>query len=362
MRSTRSRQFVVLVFASASATPAAAEVVSASPNGFEVRESVQLVVPPDQAWDAFEQVGSWWNPGAHLLGKAANMRMALSLGACLCETFDQTGGGIEHLRVVYAEPNKRAILTGSLGPLLYEATSGVMDLHGRADRRGVARDDELSRQRLLQGRRRQARAGGRPGPRRPNEALPRLRDRAAAQPLGALEGHEAERRALRRMLLAPHLAPVRRSRDRRGPCRRRRPRALRSARCAAPAAGTAGRSPPRRSPRSACPPASRSALFDIARDLGALGAPAGVARQDDMPPAGKQPGQAFERLSPHDHRAAHGQRLEPLEVGGDVPGHGPAAADHAVLRACDDEGDGRPGHATALAGVRGPAKRAIAPA
>ena len=110
------------------ATPAAAEVLTSSPNGFEIRESVQLVIPPDQAWDAFEQVGSWWNPAHTYSGKAANMRVALSLGACLCEMFEQTGGGIEHLRVVYAEPNKRAILTGSLGPLLYEATSGVMDL------------------------------------------------------------------------------------------------------------------------------------------------------------------------------------------------------------------------------------------
>jgi hypothetical protein len=108
--------------------PAAAEVVSASPNGFEVRHSVQLVVSPDQAWNAFEQVGSWWNPKHTYTGEAANMRIGLSVGACLCEMFEKTGGGIEHLRVVYAEPGKRALLTGGLGPLLYEATSGVMDL------------------------------------------------------------------------------------------------------------------------------------------------------------------------------------------------------------------------------------------
>ena len=109
-----------------SATPATAEVTSSSPNGFEVRESVQLVVPPDQAWDSFEQVGSWWNAEHTYSGKAANMRLALRLGACLCESFDAAGGGVEHLRVVYADPGKRAVLTGSLGPLLYEATSGVM--------------------------------------------------------------------------------------------------------------------------------------------------------------------------------------------------------------------------------------------
>jgi hypothetical protein len=119
----------ILAFALlAASAPAAAEVVTSSPNGFEVRESVQLVVPPEQAWDSFEQVGSWWNPEHTYSGKAENMRMALSLGACLCEIFEATGGGIEHLRVVYADPNKRAVLTGSLGPLLYEATSGVMDI------------------------------------------------------------------------------------------------------------------------------------------------------------------------------------------------------------------------------------------
>jgi hypothetical protein len=32
------------------------------------------------------------------------------------------------MRVTYVDPNKRIVLTGALGPLLYEATSGVMDV------------------------------------------------------------------------------------------------------------------------------------------------------------------------------------------------------------------------------------------
>jgi hypothetical protein len=32
------------------------------------------------------------------------------------------------MRVTYADPGKRAVLTGSLGPLLYDATVGSMDL------------------------------------------------------------------------------------------------------------------------------------------------------------------------------------------------------------------------------------------
>lgn len=119
---------IPLIVLSMVASPAAAKVVHSGPGGFEVEHKVDLSVTPEKAWDAFEQVGSWWSDEHTYSGKAANMRLALSLGACFCEIFEETGGGIEHLRVAYAEPRKRAVLTGSLGPLLYEATSAVMDL------------------------------------------------------------------------------------------------------------------------------------------------------------------------------------------------------------------------------------------
>jgi len=38
------------------------------------------------------------------------------------------GGGIEHLRVTFVDPGKHIVLTGALGPLLYEATAGVLDI------------------------------------------------------------------------------------------------------------------------------------------------------------------------------------------------------------------------------------------
>ena len=119
---------ILLIMLSMVASPVAAKVVHSGPNSLEIEHKVDLTVPPDQAWNAFEQIGSWWSDEHTYSGKAANMRLALSLGACFCEIFEETGGGIEHLRVVYAEPGKRAVLTGSLGPLLYEATSAVMDL------------------------------------------------------------------------------------------------------------------------------------------------------------------------------------------------------------------------------------------
>jgi hypothetical protein len=118
---------VQLIVLSMLATPASAAVVSAGPNGFHVRQTAQMVVPPADAYSAFGRVASWWNAEHTYSGKAANLSMALSVGGCFCERLDG-GGGIEHLRVSYLDPGKRIVLTGSLGPLLYEATAGVMDV------------------------------------------------------------------------------------------------------------------------------------------------------------------------------------------------------------------------------------------
>jgi len=109
------------------ASPAAAEVVSAGANGFEVRHSVNLVIPQQKAFSAFSEVQNWWSKDHTYSGNAANLSLQLRPGGCFCERLDN-GGGIEHLRVTYVQPGERIVLSGSLGPLLYEATSGVMDV------------------------------------------------------------------------------------------------------------------------------------------------------------------------------------------------------------------------------------------
>ena len=110
------------------ATPATAAVVSAGPNGFEVRETVQLVVPPDVAFGSFREIASWWDPEHTYSGDSKNLSIALVPGGCFCERIPKTGGGIEHMRVAFVDPGKRILFTGALGPLLYEATTGVMDV------------------------------------------------------------------------------------------------------------------------------------------------------------------------------------------------------------------------------------------
>jgi len=106
---------------------ARAEVVSASANGFEVRHAVQIVIPQPAAFEAFTRISQWWNKDHTYSGDSANLSLSLNPGGCFCERFPD-GGGIEHLRVAYVVPGERLILTGSLGPLLYEATAGVMDI------------------------------------------------------------------------------------------------------------------------------------------------------------------------------------------------------------------------------------------
>lgn len=120
-------RLLLLVLPLLAAAPASAEVVSASPTGFEVQEVVNLVVPQPNAYAAFGQIGRWWNKEHTYSGDAARMSLQLRPGGCFCEPLEG-GGGIEHMRVTYLKPGEQIVLTGSLGPLLYQATAAVMDV------------------------------------------------------------------------------------------------------------------------------------------------------------------------------------------------------------------------------------------
>ena len=117
----------VAAVAAVLAAPARAEVVSATANGFEIRHVVSTVVPQPAAFDAFGRVAQWWSKDHSYSGDSANLSLSLEPGGCFCERL-AGGGGVEHMRVAYVAPGERLVLTGSLGPLLYEATAGVMDV------------------------------------------------------------------------------------------------------------------------------------------------------------------------------------------------------------------------------------------
>jgi uncharacterized protein YndB with AHSA1/START domain len=107
------------------AAPASATVVGADSHGFELRHTIDVPLAPAQALAAFGKVGSWWSKDHSYSGDASRLSLELRPGGCWCEALEG-GGGVEHMRVAMVQPGERIVLTGGLGPLLFEATSGVM--------------------------------------------------------------------------------------------------------------------------------------------------------------------------------------------------------------------------------------------
>ena len=218
-----------------------------------------------------------------------------------------------------------------------------MDVQVEADRRRLAADPRLSRAGFANG------GADKLAPivdqvlARPDQAATAPSPPRGRDTLGALERDEAERRTtvLGRMILAPVLRAI--ARTSRGSGITVSP-ATSSSTSVSSIRSASGRN----SANISAPPiteigssaAKRQRFVDGVRDFRARRVPRAIARQHDVPPPGKQARQAVERLAAHDHDAAHGQRLEALEVGRDVPRQRAVAADHAVLRAGDDEGDG----------------------
>ena len=102
-----------------------AEVVGASGNGFEVRYAIQVVMPQERTFDAFTRISEWWDKAHTYGGDSSKLSLSATPGGCFCERLPG-GGGIEHMRVTYVEPGQEMVMTGALGPLLYEAATGVM--------------------------------------------------------------------------------------------------------------------------------------------------------------------------------------------------------------------------------------------
>ncbi len=113
------------------ASPAAAEVKSAEDNGFSIVWAATVAAPPDRIWAELGQVGHWWNPAHSWSGEATNLSLTpvetRHSGVEVGEKLSKSKGSVEHLRVVFADPERLLRLTGGLGPLQSMAVSGVMD-------------------------------------------------------------------------------------------------------------------------------------------------------------------------------------------------------------------------------------------
>jgi uncharacterized protein YndB with AHSA1/START domain len=114
-----------VVLAMAVAGPAAAEVKSAAPNGFEVTSTATIAAPADRVYSALGEVGRWWDSSHTFSRDAANLSMELRAGGCFCERL-KDGGSVQHLQVVYAAPGQGLRLRGAFGPLQTEGVDGTL--------------------------------------------------------------------------------------------------------------------------------------------------------------------------------------------------------------------------------------------
>jgi hypothetical protein len=114
-----------LALASMMAEPAAAEVLSVSGNGFEMRETAHTAGSPEKAYATLLLPARWWSSDHTFSGNAANLVLDARAGGCWCETLPN-GGSVEHLRVLLASPGKTLRLRGAMGPFQALAVDGVL--------------------------------------------------------------------------------------------------------------------------------------------------------------------------------------------------------------------------------------------
>lgn len=108
------------------AAPASADVVSQGDSAFQVTHSVQLVIPPDEAFALLSSPSRWWSPDHSYSGDSANFSMTLRPGGCFCEALPDNGGFVEHMRIAQVFPGEKIVMTGGLGPLINEPATGTM--------------------------------------------------------------------------------------------------------------------------------------------------------------------------------------------------------------------------------------------
>src|SRR5437868_582090 len=106
--------------------PLRGEVIESSAAGFLVRNTAAINAPPAKVYTALtDGVGRWWDPAHTFSHDARNLSVDAKPGGCFCERLPD-GGGLEHMRVIYASPGKLLRLTGAIGPLQEAALAGTM--------------------------------------------------------------------------------------------------------------------------------------------------------------------------------------------------------------------------------------------
>ncbi|NND00165.1 MAG: SRPBCC domain-containing protein [Gammaproteobacteria bacterium] len=101
-----------------------ARVLEQSAAGFVIEIAAEADQPVAASYQQFLRVGEWWDGQHSWFGNADNFYIEPRAGGCFCEVDgDQQ---VQHMRVVYVEPNKEIRMLGGLGPLQMMAVHGAM--------------------------------------------------------------------------------------------------------------------------------------------------------------------------------------------------------------------------------------------
>jgi uncharacterized protein YndB with AHSA1/START domain len=118
--------FIVIGAVLLAAIPLRAAVADSAANGFTVKLELNIQAPPQEVYRRLVQnVGDWWNSMHTFSGDAHNLSIDDKAMGCFCEKLP-SGGSVRHMEVVYADPGKKLVLSGALGPLQSIAATGSM--------------------------------------------------------------------------------------------------------------------------------------------------------------------------------------------------------------------------------------------
>lgn len=99
-----------------------------SASGFVVRHEGLAKAGPAAVYRVLvDRVGEWWDSRHTYSGDAKRLSIDARPGGCFCEQLPQ-GGGVEHMRVIYAAPGTLLRMSGALGPLQGSAVIGTMTI------------------------------------------------------------------------------------------------------------------------------------------------------------------------------------------------------------------------------------------
>lgn len=110
------------------ASPADADVASATPDAFLVQAEAEIAAAPNRVWRDLTRIERWWDGEHTYSGDARRLRLEPRAGGCWCEHWGD-GQSVEHARVVLVMERdgvRTLRVVGGLGPLQEMGAAGVL--------------------------------------------------------------------------------------------------------------------------------------------------------------------------------------------------------------------------------------------